>query len=486
MQQLEERLEERVADQIRQMITVQFEQLTRILSQQGSSPGLLDLPKNMSAAKLPLGTNSPVVERGNASRENQETASPVDAKSENTPSRNVVANSVMKAEGDPSLDAAFKDEDDGELAIPIEHTTAAHKLLGWPSIRQLLDKDIGEDYVMMLEEQRGLIRVYGRGEGDDRSDYDRASVSSPSTTNSSSPNWDDESHAQGGSPNVPWGVGLPFTTAYRPREQTGGLDEFGQLNTEPELVRRLHRSYMAYIHLLHPFLDEANLDRKVERFIKIYSPHKKGPMGQISRPAEVNRGAKRKRSSEALPVGGYDMTRSPASNSERAPPRRVERSIDNAVILLVLALGAICEWREKPLPGPIPDTFSSPATTSFLNNVLSPTVSESNPPPASFQSPSNAWYSSDGGEFRRPGQYRPPAAHEGPENLPSKNIDVIPGLAYYAYATDILGNLQGGNGLYHVQATLLAGLYAGQLAHPFQSHGWIFQASRACQVLVRS
>lgn len=65
-------------------------------------------------------------------------------------------------------------------------------------------------------------------------------------------------------------------------------------------------------------------------------------------------------------------------------------------------------------------------------------------------------------------------------------MDVIPGLAYYGYATQILGSLQGANGLPHVQAALLAGLYAGQLAHPFQSHGWIYQAARACQVLVRS
>ena len=64
-------------------------------------------------------------------------------------------------------------------------------------------------------------------------------------------------------------------------------------------------------------------------------------------------------------------------------------------------------------------------------------------------------------------------------------MDVIPGLAYYRYAAQILG-LQGGNGLPHVQAALLAGLYAGQLAHPFQSHRWIYQAAGACQVLVRS
>jgi hypothetical protein len=38
--------------------------------------------------------------------------------------------------------------------------------------------------------------------------------------------------------------------------------------------------------------------------------------------------------------------------------------------------------------------------------------------------------------------------------------------------------------LAHCHCGLLAGLYAGQLAHPFQSHSWISQASRACQVLV--
>ena len=64
-------------------------------------------------------------------------------------------------------------------------------------------------------------------------------------------------------------------------------------------------------------------------------------------------------------------------------------------------------------------------------------------------------------------------------------MDVMPGMAYYAIASDILGNLQGGNDLAHAQACLLAALYTGQLAHPFSSHGWISQAARACQVLVQ-
>jgi hypothetical protein len=95
--------------------------------------------------------------------------------------------------------------------------------------------------------------------------------------------------------------------------------------------------------------------------------------------------------------------------------------MENGIILLVLELGAICEWRHKPLPGPVSISAISAAHTSDFSLLL--------------------------------------------------NLDIIPGLAYYAYATNILGNMQGGNNLRHVQAALLAALYAGQLAYPIQSHG---------------
>ena len=38
-------------------------------------------------------------------------------------------------------------------------------------------------------------------------------------------------------------------------------------------------------------------------------------------------------------------------------PPRIEQSIDNAVILLVLALGSMCECRDRPVPGPVGDTL---------------------------------------------------------------------------------------------------------------------------------
>ena len=136
------------------------------------------------------------------------------------------------------------------------------------------------------------------------------------------------------------------------------------------------------------------------------------------------RGAKRKRSSEA--------------SQHRTS---VEQTIENAIVLLVLAVGSICQCR---------------------GDLILP-----HGPPS--------------GDGRAKG----PFIRDGPETGRLRNVDVIPGFAYYVFATNILGNFQGGVCGPHVQAALLAGIYTGQLAHPFQSYGWIAQASRACLILNR-
>ena len=66
-----------------------------------------------------------------------------------------------------------------------------------------------------------------------------------------------------------------------------------------------------------------------------------------------------------------------------------------------------------------------------------------------------------------------------------RNVDVILGLAYYAYATDILGNCNERKNLTYIEANLLASLYAGQLARAVESWSWIYTICRACQYLVR-
>jgi hypothetical protein len=58
---------------------------------------------------------------------------------------------------------------DESLSMPIGHTTAAQKLLAWPTIKACLSNP-DKDYVMKAEEDRGLIRLYGRAEGTDNDD----------------------------------------------------------------------------------------------------------------------------------------------------------------------------------------------------------------------------------------------------------------------------------------------------------------------------
>jgi hypothetical protein len=231
MTQLEERMI--------QYRATSLESITKLLTDKEISPGEpVPSVEEISKPKVQPISDEPSVERGAPPIESEDIGSQAESKDDSTPTGGILPAQKFEPEGDATLDAAVKDEDDGELSMPEDHTTAAHKLLLWPSIKRLLGKDIDEDYVMKLEEKRGLIRVYGRGEGDHRSDYHRASAGSPSTTNSSSPN-SEEDYAQEVSPNVPWGMGLPITAAYRTRQLVGGLDEFGQLNTEPEVVKRL-------------------------------------------------------------------------------------------------------------------------------------------------------------------------------------------------------------------------------------------------------
>jgi hypothetical protein len=62
----------------------------------------------------------------------------------------------------------------------------------------------------------------------------------------------------------------------------------------------------------------------------------------------------------------------------------------------------------------------------------------------------------------------------------------MPGMAYFSYATDILGNQQGGSTVAHAQAMLLAALYLGQFARVLESWSWINNACRICSILIKS
>ncbi|KAJ5144493.1 hypothetical protein N7526_002001 [Penicillium atrosanguineum] len=382
-----------------------------------------------------------------------------------------------------------KNDNKGELSIPVEHTTAAHKLLMWPSIKRLIvPHEYDEDYVMRLEQERGLISVYGQGEISSTAD-DTQLPPTPTPRDSGS---FDESRISSD---------LNFQTSVAPDPAEVDIDSFGRLSLDAKTARRYYQTYLEKIHQLHPFLNKPELDGKVEAFIKLFCPQDTSASYQSTTFCQESpRPSKRPR----LQNGPRGRSADAAAASVRP---RVGRNINNAIILLLFALGALCETK-SPLPGPImnrPDYLDEripnplppigppPAVngTHFYNGVPSPANSDSAlPTPASF----------DKSHLRFTTQSFPSLVNEMQgQNFASngsiprtrnefghvKNFQIIPGLSLYGYATTILGLLQGGVELEHVQASLLAGLYAGQLAHPFQSHGWICQAARACQTLVR-
>lgn len=392
----------------------------------------------------------------------------------------------------------------GDLAIPIEHTTAAHKLLRWASIQELVHPVTeNEQYVMQGEQKRGLLRVWGRGEGGDAPDGNPLSL----VIYPDGPSAEEASRRQYGSSHLEnlWGNGLPPVASSEIRrpavDSIGGLNPDGSLKIDGPTLAGLLGSYMKNIHIMHPILDPERISAMVYAFAHRYQTSPDGhPRSPFAAPSHImsefrrdsatglHKGNKRKRSSVGMP------NPSPASSCASSACGRVapERSIASALVLLVAALGKICEHKDF-LPGPVPDVMPEAERRASLMDLphpyatISPAVSNKHSPVSSpssgmgsAASPQDTSRLCYGGRRASMDTMSPVYRSGSPINA-----DVIPGLAYYAHATDILGNLHGGNELPHVQAGLLAGLYAGQLGRVLESWKWINWACIGCQVLVQ-
>lgn len=383
--------------------------------------------------------------------------------------------------------------DDKQPSIPHEHTTAAHKLLMWPAIQRLVGSDVRQDYVMELEEARGPLRPYGRGEGDSTALVENLYFNCNSSSLAGSPVLWEGGHYYIHNPSASkpfsygycdsFGLGSPVITDEPPMSEPVGLRELCTLNVHEQMAWRHHRSYLDNIHILHPILEEESLRRLVEDFIRNYSwetgyaagkspvahhAHDHGGSndnGNGNGVHEMRRPFKRKRSSENGVNNMSDWTH--PQTQERTAANTIHRSIENSIVLLVLALGAICSWKDE-LPGFVQDNCSQSQFdhNSDMHHSFSPNQQQQ-------QSHQN---------------YHNHQHHQQPDanTAMPRNLDNIPGMAYYAFACDILASHEGRTDLPYAQACILAGLYAGQVAHPFTSHAWLSQASRACQMLVRT
>ncbi|KAJ5730310.1 uncharacterized protein N7483_004818 [Penicillium malachiteum] len=390
--------------------------------------------------------------------------------SEGTPSFSQEPQPDMPPLGDPY--DMKKESNEGELSIPVEHTTAAHKLLKWPTIKELISpKEYDEDYVMRLEEERGLISVLGQGENSFSADGTRLPVRPRPPVPGHAPS-----------------IYIPQEGLYIPQEESLPSDSqiditsSGYFNLDPTTARKYFKGYLERMHRLHPFIDEEEVATQFEDFLTWYSPYPPHRMDRVNSLCHENqRGGKRKRPyDEPHGIRGESVEPMSPHNGRH----RVQSWMRKMTTFINISPPP---WPPLPPPPP-PPPGTTPANNLNGNGQDSPASSEPMtffpnpmiPVPSSFSSVTTEVIGKNAGALSRRS-----ISNVRDEYGNVKNLQVIPGLALYGYATGILGHLQGGVELEHVQASLLAGLYAGQLAHPFQSHGWISQAARGCQVLIR-
>ncbi|AEO62243.1 uncharacterized protein THITE_40970 [Thermothielavioides terrestris NRRL 8126] len=384
----------------------------------------------------------------------------------------------------------------GVPSIPPNHTTLAAFLLKWRPIavlvRDILEaenvKYVGE-FPIRQEEKRGLLRVWGRGEGLESSlRFDKADREAIRDAGAMEVVQDDVSDAGGApSPADCWG-GISGSPAPIDGKPVIGLQtpDFSE-----SLVWKYVKSYQDNIQNMHPLIIPFELNAMVKLFLDTVQQS----LGRQSRSSGIAKfavtpspqsetGSKRKRSPGPEGAGGE----SPSGSPKSAKPV-FQRSINNALVLLVLALGKICLHKDR-IPDVVP-VSEPPHGSPLARNgypaspiqASSPSQS-SNPHSAGFPSPK------EGAERPGPGSRRSSFQGGGGSSLRGgtslkRNMDVIPGLDYFAYATDILGGQLAGTSLRHIHAYLLAGLYHGQLGRVLESYAYIKEAGFALQIKMR-
>ncbi|KAK4548940.1 hypothetical protein LTR36_008713 [Oleoguttula mirabilis] len=371
-----------------------------------------------------------------------------------------------------------------------DHRTAPHKLLLlWPSVQPLLsdaDVNLNDGYVMEAED-RGILRLYTRGEGID--EYDGTQPGSAASPAHSEDTSGDSNMTAPTPPEGLWGVGFPQTPGSEIRRSEpyswGGLKPDNSLDLDTTMLNDLYDSYIKHIHIMHPFLDKQRLRRMFDMFIKRYGtgqPRHRTTFAVQSN-SDSERAPKRQRSN-----GSASAAFGNGSENSGFQSRFTERSPGNAIVYLVLALGKICMHRD-PLPAVVPDNRLN--ANSVVTHQLNSTMTGNSPisgsikrsPFSPHQTPITQPTPPAEGGHSFPSRSRR-SSMDGPPVAGARNLDVVPGLAYYAKAAEIMGDQGDGNDLVHAQMFLLAGLYKGQLARVKESMSWFNMAGRATLMLL--
>ncbi|OAA76963.1 hypothetical protein LEL_06647 [Akanthomyces lecanii RCEF 1005] len=377
----------------------------------------------------------------------------------------------------------------GEPAIPMNHTTLAGLLLNWPSIQELTKHHVEREgvgyvgeYPISQEQNRGLLILYGRGEDNRMSrkqrerEHDQQSVDMPDdSSDSPSPSTATEA--------ADWGT-LGGQSPYDQVDyRSGVLGPDGNPDFSEKNVWSYVETFKENILNLHPIVQPPILDQWVRQFLESLplqgnkQSSKTSTAWAVSSSMEST-GSKRKRSSPAPD----SMEMSASSPTSRVG--RPNRTIHTALVLTVLALGKVCQHRDYvPDALHVGDPMPHGTGRFHLNGI--PQSPKGSPPGDTSRSQTSS-IASPRDQDRSYHSRRSSLAGNTRPGLLKKNYENIPGLEYFAFATDILGNHLGSyNNMKNVYADIFAGLYQGQLGRPLESFAFVHRASHKLQVIMR-
>lgn len=383
----------------------------------------------------------------------------------------------------------------GRPAMPPVHTTLAGLLLKWGPISKMVQHLLEKEKIRHVEEfpirqemQRGMLRVFGYGEGFDQEmrNSDFVSQSDQAMTDVH----DDYSDIASPAPlSEAWGQLGGIGPAPQTSFKTGVINADGNPDYDPGRVWEYVQSFKDNILNMHPIIIPKELDAMVKVFLDGLPPARPPKQGKASSSARfINQPAS---SVPPFIETGSKRKRSPAvdepTSSPFQKPGRGFRTIHSALVLLVLALGKICLHRD-PIPDVVRDTPDAPTPNSpLIRNGFPASPLQGSPPGVVSQSQSSGLPSpreiERGMSSRRPSIQGLAPATRGIQM--KRNMDVIPGLEYFALATDIIGSHVAGHNLKHVYVFILAGLYHGQLGRIIESWSYINLASTRLHAILR-
>ncbi len=383
----------------------------------------------------------------------------------------------------------------GRPAMPPIHTTLAGLLLKWGPISKMVHHLLEAEKIRHVEEfpirqemQRGMIRVFGYGEGFDQEI--RAVEFTTQADHAMTDVHDDYSDIASPAPlGEVWGqlggVGPVSGMHYK----GGVINMEGNPDYDPGKVWDYVQSFKDNILNMHPIIIPKELDAMVKLFLETLPPSRPKQTKTSSSARFINQPAS---SAPTFAEAGTKRKRSPAAEEPNPgvpfqKPGRPYRSIHSALVLLVLALGKICLHRD-PVPDVVRESPDIPTANSpLIRNGFPASPLQGSPPGLLSQSQSSGLPSpreiERGLPSRRPSVQGIPPSARGVQM--KRNLDVIPGLEYFALATDIIGSHIGGHNLKHVYVLILAGLYHGQLGRIIESWSYINLASTRLHAILR-